>query len=66
MNAYFMVLWDERTAEVPKFDLISMMAHAEAIQNMTMEEFVDSVGLLIVVGNDTTHNTMSGDLWHLS
>lgn len=66
MNAYLMVLWDERAAGEPKFDLISMMTHAEAIQNMTMEEFVDSLGLLIVGGNDTTRNTMSGGLWYLS
>jgi len=46
--------------------LISMMAHAGAIQNMTMEEFMGSLGLLIVGGNDTTRNTMSGGLWYLS
>lgn len=54
MTAYFKVLWDEHAAEEPKFDLISMMAHADVIQNMTMEEFMGSLGLLIVGGNDTT------------
>ncbi|MGY8934669.1 MAG: hypothetical protein ACKVG6_01015 [Alphaproteobacteria bacterium] len=66
MTAYFKVLWDERAAEEPKFDLISMMAHAEVIQNMTMEEFMGSLGLLILGGNDTTRNMMSGGLWYLS
>jgi len=66
MTAYFKVLWDERAAEEPKFDLISMMAHAEAIQNMTMEEFMGSLGLLIVGGNDTTRNMMSGGHLYLS
>lgn len=66
MAAYFKVLWDERAAAEPKFDLISMMAHAEATQNMTMKEFMGNLGLLIVGGNDTTRNTMSGGLWYLS
>jgi cytochrome P450 len=43
-----------------------MMAHAEATQNITMKEFIGSLGLLVVGGNDTTRNTMSGGLWCLS
>jgi cytochrome P450 len=43
-----------------------MMAQAEVIQNMTMEEFMGSLGLLIVGGNDTTRNMMSGGLWYFS
>src|SRR5262249_36873458 len=31
-------LWKERAAQPPKFDLISMMAHSEATQNMPMRE----------------------------
>jgi cytochrome P450 len=56
------VLWKERAAQPPRFDLISMMAHSEATQNMPMREFIGTFGLLIVGGNDTTRNSMSGGL----
>jgi cytochrome P450 len=56
------VLWKERAAAPPRFDLISMMAHSEATQNMPMPEFIGTFGLLIVGGNDTTRNSMSGGL----
>ncbi|MDP1838646.1 MAG: cytochrome P450 [Reyranella sp.] len=55
-------LWKERAAQPPKFDLISMMAHAEATQNLSPREFIGTFGLLIVGGNDTTRNSMTGGL----
>ena len=55
-------LWKERAAQPPKFDLISMMAHGEATQNMPLREFIGTFGLLIVGGNDTTRNSMTGGL----
>jgi cytochrome P450 len=55
-------LWKERAAQPPKFDLISMMAHSEATQNLPLREFIGTFGLLIVGGNDTTRNSMSGGL----
>jgi cytochrome P450 len=55
-------LWKERAAAPPKFDLISMMAHADATRDMPMLEFIGTFALLIVGGNDTTRNTMSGGL----
>ena len=39
-----------------------MMAHAEATQNMPLREFIGTFGLLIVGGNDTTRNSMTGGL----
>ncbi|HKU98312.1 MAG TPA: cytochrome P450, partial [Vineibacter sp.] len=42
--------------------LISMLAHGETTRNMTTAEFVGTLALLIVGGNDTTRNTMSGGL----
>ena len=39
-----------------------MMAHSDATRNMETREFVGNVGLLIVGGNDTTRNSMSGGL----
>jgi cytochrome P450 len=60
------VLWKERAAQPPKFDLVSMMAHAEATQNMPLNEFIGTFALLIVGGNDTTRNSMTGGLIALS
>jgi len=59
---YFMNLWNERVNAEPKGDLISMMAHAEATRNMDQMEFLGNLILLIVGGNDTTRNTISGSI----
>ncbi|MDQ8729736.1 cytochrome P450 [Bradyrhizobium sp. LHD-71] len=63
---YFKKLWDERIKEAPKSDLISMMAHAEATRNMDFATFLGNLILLIVGGNDTTRNTLSGSIYVLS
>ncbi len=61
MAAYFQSLWIERTHDKePGDDLISMMIHSEAMNQMSPEEFMGNLVLLIVGGNDTTRNTMSG------
>jgi cytochrome P450 len=61
MAAYFQSLWIERTMDKePGNDLISMMIHSEAMNQMRPEEFMGNLVLLIVGGNDTTRNTMSG------
>ncbi len=58
----FYQLWAERAAAPPKFDLISMLAHGEATKNMNEDPrlFLGAVLLLIVGGNDTTRNSISG------
>ena len=66
MGAYFKALWDERAKAPPKFDLISMMAHGPETRDMPDREFIGNLGLLIVGGNDTTRNSMSGGLLALS
>jgi cytochrome P450 len=66
MGEYFKALWDERAKSPPKFDLISMMAHGEETRHMPDREFIGNLGLLIVGGNDTTRNSMSGGLLALS
>lgn len=60
MGAYFKKLWDDRIGKEPTPDLISMMIHSESMSNMSMGEFMGNLVLLIVGGNDTTRNTMSG------
>ncbi len=60
MGAYFKTLWDDRLAKPPAPDLISMMIHSDAMAGMDMQEFMGNLVLLIVGGNDTTRNTMSG------
>ena len=60
MGAYFKKLWDDRIGKEPTPDLISMMIHSESMSDMSMGEFMGNLVLLIVGGNDTTRNTMSG------
>ncbi|MDF1853868.1 cytochrome P450 [Pseudooceanicola sp.] len=64
--ARFTELWNERVNKEPGGDLISMLAHGETTRHMTMEEYHGNVGLLIVGGNDTTRNTLSGSVYALN
>jgi cytochrome P450 len=57
---YFTRLWNQRVNAPPKGDLISMLAHGEATRHMDMREYHGNVILLIVGGNDTTRNSISG------
>src|ERR1700760_1945077 len=59
-------LYNERAKQPPKFDLLSMLAHGPATQNMPLREFMGNLTLLIVGGNDTTRNSMTGGLYALS
>jgi cytochrome P450 len=66
MADVFKGLWKERAKVPPRLDLISMMAHGPGTRDMPEMEFVGNLGLLIVGGNDTTRNSMSGGLLALS
>ncbi len=63
---YFVELWNQRVNEPPKTDLISMLAHGEATKNMDFQEYLGNIILLIVGGNDTTRNSISGGVLALN
>src|SRR6266571_5199968 len=64
--AYFTKLWNERVNAAPKNDLISMMAHSDATRHMDPDNLMGNIILLMVGGNDTTRNTMSGSVLALN
>ena len=63
---YFTRLWNERVNAPPRNDLISMLAHGESTRNMDRMEYLGNLILLIVGGNDTTRNTISGSIYALN
>ena len=62
---YFTRLWNERR-ENPGDDLVSMLVHGEETKDMHPMEFLGNLILLIVGGNDTTRNSMSGSVYALN
>ncbi len=62
----FTQLRDERINNEGGFDLLSMMAHDESTRNMPPMEFLGNLILLIVGGNDTTRNSISGGVLALN
>ena len=62
----FQELWNQRVNAEPASDLISMLAHNPATRNMPMETYQGNVVLLIVGGNDTTRNTITGSVYNLN
>ena len=63
----FTGLWNERINKDPSedIDLISMMAHNPETQNMDPMEYLGNLILLIVGGNDTTRNSISGGVYFM-
>ena len=64
--AYFTGLWNERVNLPPAGDLVSMLAHGEATRNMSPDEYLGNLMLLIIGGNDTTRNSISGGVYALN
>jgi cytochrome P450 len=57
---------DGRVNAEPDGDLISMLAHVDATRNMSPEEHLGNILLLIVGGNDTTRDSIGGSLLALN
>ncbi len=64
--AYFVELREKRINQESGNDLVSMLAHGEATRNMPPKEYLGNILLLIVGGNDTTRNSISGGVLALN
>jgi cytochrome P450 len=66
MVGRFVGLWNERVNAPPAGDLISMLCHGASTRDMDRMEYAGNLGLLIIGGNDTTRNTISGSVYALN
>ncbi|HSG90947.1 MAG TPA: cytochrome P450 [Pseudomonadales bacterium] len=63
--AYFDDLWQQRQ-DSPGDDFITLMAHSPAFKGMAPLEYLGNLILLIVGGNDTTRNSITGGVYALN
>lgn len=62
MAGRFLELRAERRTSEQKADIISMFANSAAGRDLSDRDYLSNITLLIVGGNDTTRNTMSGSV----
>ena len=63
---FFQGLWKEREDNQQGTDLVSMLVRGEATRNMDPMEYLGNLILLIVGGNDTTRNSITGGVLALN
>ena len=64
---WFTELKEQRSNQAePAFDLVSMLANGKDTKNMEPMEFLGNLILLIVGGNDTTRNSLTGGVLALN
>jgi cytochrome P450 len=63
---YFLAMRTSRSGTAPGGDLISLLVHGAATRDMSEDDFISTMILLLIGGNDTTRNTISGGLWALT
>ncbi|MGR8921912.1 MAG: cytochrome P450, partial [Gammaproteobacteria bacterium] len=59
-------LWAERAGASDGTDLLWLMAHSEATRDLSPEQFLGNLINLIVGGNDTTRNSLTGGVLALN
>ena len=62
----FQELWNQRINGEPNIDLISMLTQNPTTRTMDAQQYQGTVVLLIIGGNDTTRNTISGSVYALN
>ena len=64
--AYFTQVWNQRVNAPPAMDFISLLAHNPDTRDMDPTEYLGNLLLLIIGGNDTTRNSMTGGVYALN